>query len=173
MSDPATKPCTKCCELIPQGASRCPRCQSWQSARAYLAGNPQSWLSLLLLPIFLLMLYWTRIDRGEDFAKYRDQIRVLDSQLRVTDEEILRHVVTVGRLRNESPVKWTDVVIEVQYFDADGRLVATKTENDHALVLLPNSEHAFQVSSSAELPPRSYASQKVFVRDARDARRWP
>jgi hypothetical protein len=173
MNEPETKPCTKCCVPIPIGAARCPKCQSWQSIRAYLAGNPHSWLTLLIVPIALLPMYWMRADRGEDFAKYREQVKVLDSQLRIGDEGVLRQVVTVGRLRNDSSIKWTNVAIEVQYFDEDGKLVATKTEMDHALVLLPNSEHAFQVSSSADLAPRSYASHKVFVRDARDSRHWP
>jgi len=168
-----TKRCTRCREPIAFGATRCPMCQSWQSLGAHLRGNPRAWSWLLIVPLALLPMYWMRADRGEEFATYRDQVRVLDSHLRVTADGILPQVVTVGRLRNDSPVQWTDVTIEVQYFDRDGRLVAAKTENDHALVLLPNTEHAFQVSSAAELPPASYASHQVFVRAARDARRWP
>lgn len=173
-----TKPCTRCCEPIPLGATRCAKCQSWQSLRAYLRGNPQSWLGLVFVPLGMLpmiyVLYAIRFDRGEDFGKHREQVEVLDSQIRIPDDGTsFRDVVTVGRLRNNSQVKWTDVVIEVQYFDRDGKLVGTKAERDHNLVLLPGTEHAFQVSSRAEGPVSTYASQKIFVRDARDARRWP
>ena len=86
-------------------------------------------------------------------------------------EETLQGVSLVGDKLFASYLKDARTVVKV--YDRDGQLVGTKTEKDHALVLLPNSEHAFQVSSSAELPSGSYATQKVFVRDARDARRWP
>jgi len=70
-------------------------------------------------------------------------------------------------------VKWKNVVIEVQYFDQNGKLIGATAHEDRDLVLLPGGEHAFQVSASRDLPPDEYASQKVFVRDARDAARWP
>jgi hypothetical protein len=176
MDETTTKPCTRCREPIPLGATRCAKCQSWQSLGAFMRGNPQAWLGLLFIPFLLVPMYtlFSIRDRGEDFAKHREQVEVLDSQIRIPEDGTSFHdVVTVGRLRNNSPVKWTDVVIEVQYFDRDGKLVGTKTERDLNLVLLPGTEHAFQVSSRAEGPTSTYASQKIFVRDARDARRWP
>jgi hypothetical protein len=167
------KPCRRCCEPIPLAAKRCPRCQSWQSLWAYLAGNPQGWLGLPFCLLALLPLYWLWGRSGADFAKYRDQVEVLEARMQVSHERGYDGLVTLGRLRNNSPVKWEDVVIEVQYFDKEGKLVGTKSEKDHSLVLLPGGEHAFQVNASLTLPAESYASQKVFVRDAREARRWP
>ena len=175
MVDETTKPCTRCREPIPLGATRCAKCQSWQSFGAYCRGSPQVWLGLLstcvLLPFVFLPLYWLRFDRGKEFAKYRDQIEVLDSQLRISGDGT--EVVTVGRLRNNSLVTWTDVAIEVQYFDREGKLAGAKSARDHDLVLLPGSDSAFQVSSLAEGAIEVYASQKVFIRDAHDAQEWP
>jgi hypothetical protein len=172
MSEASQKPCKRCCEPIPLAAQRCPKCQSWQSLRAYLAGNPQTWLGLPFLLLALLPLYWL-MDRGANFARYRDEIEVVDAQLRTGQVGSYSGLVTVGRLRNNSPVRWKEVVIEVQYFDEDGKLIGAKSEKDYGLVLLPGGEHAFQVNAAQDLPPHMYASQRVYVQDARDASKWP
>jgi hypothetical protein len=177
MDETTTKPCSKCCEPIPMGATRCSKCQSWQSTRAYLTGNPQALIGLLTMPFFLIFMGWmysTILGRGEDFAKYRDQVEVVDHQFRVPTTDSRDYVNTVGRIMNNSPIKWTDVCIEVQYFDRDGKLLATKSDKNHSAVLLPKTEHAFQVNGTYGDPSgKLYASEKVFIRDARDARRWP
>jgi hypothetical protein len=173
MSDATSKPCTRCCEPIPLGALRCPRCQSWQSLWDYITGDAQAKYSLIFLPLMLIPMIWFWPRRGADFAAYRDQIEILESQLRVQDKGYAKDIVTLGRLRNNSPVKWKDVCFEVQFFDAEGKLVGAKSAEEHEMVLLPGSEHAFQVTATAEAPPASYASQKIYILDARDARRWP
>lgn len=176
MSDASQKPCRHCREQIPSAATRCPKCQSWQSARAYLSGNPQAWLGLLTLPFLLLLLLplWRVFDGGADFSRYTDQVEILEAEFHVPDQErSSRDLVTIGRLRNNSPVRWKDVVFEVQFFDKHGKLVGAKSDEDMDLVLVPGEEHAFQVTMRAELPVERYASQKVFVRHAREARNWP
>ena len=172
MSDASQKPCRRCCESIPLGATCCPKCRSWQSLWGYLTGNPQCWLGLVVTLILLVPL-WRLWAPGADFGNYCNQVQVLESQMQVARERSFGGLVTIGRLRNNSPVKWKEVVIEVQYFDKDGKLIGTKSERDHNLVLLPGVDHAFQVSSTPEFPPEAYASHKVYVRDARDARKWP
>lgn len=175
MADPTAKLCVKCCESIPRGAVRCPKCQSWQSLKAMVLGNPQAWGAILTLPLAFLPIYFLSpmLRRGEDFSSYRDQVSIIESRLEVSDGSQYNSVVTVGRLRNDSPVKWNHVVIEVQYFDKQGTLIGAKTDEDFDMVLVPGVEHAFQLECNRVRPAKDYDSQKVYVRNARDASKWP
>lgn len=172
MNDSTTKACRRCCEQIALGAQRCPKCQSWQGVGAYLAANPIAIFSIPLGFVPLFMMFWI-FWPGADFGKYQDKIIVVEPQLVVNADKSYDGIVTVGKLENQSPLKWKDIVIEVQYFDQDGKLVAAATEKSLNMVLLPGVQHAFNVSSNREHAAEKYVSQKVFVRDARDARKWP
>src|SRR5262249_6376170 len=122
-----------------------------------------------LTPVFLLAYqFWP----GASFANYRNQIEVLEPKLTV-NESTYDGVLTLGQLHNHSPLKWKDVIIEVQYFDADDRLVGTAVDKIRDLVLLPDTIHAFQLSSKRLSPVGSYVKQKIYLRDAIDGRKWP
>lgn len=173
MSEFSQKPCKRCYEPIPLAAQRCPKCQSWQSIGACLAGNAHGWTTLPFLLLAFVPIWWLWNRGGTDFAKYQDQIEVVNVELRTGERGTHDGLVTVGWLRNHSRIKWNDVVIEVQYFDKDGKLIGANSQKDYGLVLLPGGEHAFQVTTQQPLPSESYASQKVYVRDAREANKWP
>src|SRR5262245_31289341 len=151
MSDSTTKPCRRCREPIAAGAQRCPKCQSWQGALAYLLANRCAVISILFGFVPLLFLFWL-FWPGADFAKYQDQIQVLEPKITVNDDDKYAGVVTVGRLENRSPLKWNDIVIEVQYFDVAGKLITAKSDRSHDMVLLPSTQHAFSISSTRENP---------------------
>jgi hypothetical protein len=154
---------------------RCPKCQSWQSLKAAFWGNPQAWAGVLFLPVLLIPLFMLNplFRRGANFDSYRDQIEVVESRLQVDDGSPYNSVVTIGRLKNNSPEKWSHVVLEVQYFDDKGVLIGAKSAEDFAMVLLPGGEHAFQIECNRVRPAKDYASQKIFVQNARDASKWP
>lgn len=177
MSIDYLKRCLHCDEIIAVSARRCPKCQSWQTRRGDTPREPSRWRYLVL--ILILLAYFGFVTRdlwkylGADFEKYRDRIEVVGARMLFDDEHGERHLVTVGTLKNNSSRKWRDVVIEVQYFDGEGRLVGTESSRVRDLVLVPGTEHAFQVSGARMLPSQTYVSQKVFVRDAREATPWP
>ncbi len=81
-------------------------------------------------------------------------------------------VAVLGLLRNDGDVDWTDVQIEAQFFDADGRLVDTATEFFHRGHVLAGREVAFRVGLASEHPPEDYASYAVFIRHAKDSSVW-
>lgn len=177
MSIDYLKRCRHCDEVIGSAAWRCPKCQSWQSRRGDAPDDRGWWWSFFLFLLLLLfcggqfLAVWNR--RGADFALYRDQIEVVDARMEFNDKHGERKMLTVGMLKNHSSRKWRDVVIEVQYFDRDGLLVGTKSSRCSDLVLLPETEHAFQVTCSISLSEARFVSQKVFVRDAREATNGP
>lgn len=179
MSIDYLKRCRHCDEIIAVAARRCPKCQSWQSRRGDVPNDPGWWWILLLLfPLllfsgWLLSNIWNNLNRGgADFTSYRDQIELVETHMEFDDDHGRRKLSTVGMLKNHSPKKWRGIAIEVQYFDHDGHLVGARSQSLD-MVLLPETEHAFELSGPAILPRTRYASQKVFIRDAREATRSP
>jgi predicted nucleic acid-binding Zn ribbon protein len=172
------KLCKVCREPIPFEAKKCIKCQSWQSYRDYYRNNPQLWYSILFLlitiPLMLLPFYFLRMDHGAAFTKYRDQIELISSDMRfdVDRDGRFQKVITIGKLKNNSPYSWKDIHFEVQYFDQNDKLIATTSEKIHDLVLLPGTEHAFQIVSQAEGPEMLYSSQKVYIREATESGKY-
>lgn len=69
-------------------------------------------------------------------------------------------------------MKWDTPYFEVQCFDKDGTLIDSHAEYTSGLILTPGTEHAFRIWFSPARELTLYANYKVFLRDARDAKRW-
>ena len=79
-------------------------------------------------------------------------------------------VSVVGKLRNNSDIPWKDIYLEAQYFDSGGTMIDANGAEQYGLSILPHEEVAFRVRGPADRSETEYASHKVFVRSARDAR---
>ena len=170
------KVCPLCAESIKIAAKVCPHCRHWQ--KKWSMENPLVRGTLVTLPLVLVwvggVFFVARLfDRGRDFAEYRDQIVAIASTMSFNPTEKVPTISTVGTLKNNSTYSWKEVQIEVQYFDKDGKLIDTKSGRDFDDALLPNGERAFRLRTPADKPAANYASHKVFVRYAKDARAWP
>ncbi len=95
-----------------------------------------------------------------DMAAY---LELIDTSQHYAQEDEYRTVSVLGRLRNTSAAYINSVVVEVQFFDASGRLVDTATEQRYALVVPPNDSAAFVVSTEALRGESDYASYQARV----------
>jgi hypothetical protein len=84
-------------------------------------------------------------------------------------------VAVVGMLQNNSDQAWKDAQVEVRFFDPQGKLIDTETGKDYVYrnTIPPHGEKAFKVYKVVNYPTEKYASYKVFVRFAEDARKFP
>jgi hypothetical protein len=104
-------------------------------------------------------------------AEVIEQLAVVDSSVRFTDQGECGFVSTVGTLRNESTnVAVEDIYVEVRYFDVDGTLIDAEGAEQYGLVLLPGAEAAFSVRGRASSERLDYASHQVRVVSAEQAR---
>lgn len=173
----------------------CPICYEDIDARAgacRYCGHPQSklatwilrWASLfaallLIFPVVIVgFLVWSGHalhDRGEDFNPYRDQVKVVSSEMGFEDTEHGPVVYVLGKVTNDSSIPWEGIEIEVQFMDRSGKMIDTTREHldVHASTVLPGDESGFEVRDRRDFAEERYASHKVFVRFAKDARgRW-
>jgi hypothetical protein len=110
---------------------------------------------------------------GTDFEPFRDQIVVEGSNMHFGQATNGNFISAIGTLRNNSPYAWKEIQLEAQYYDNDGRLIDTRTESRYGNVLPPGASQGFRLRTPADKPQSTYASHKVFVRSAKDARTWP
>jgi hypothetical protein len=174
------KICQQCKEEIKASAKKCRYCHSMQGGFSAALSNPAytPFVGIALaIPLMLGVFYFfsrSFFDRNvKDFEKYRSLVAVQDSKIHYAKEGDNNFVSTIGTIKNNSDKKWKELRIEVQYFNQSGALIDTQSYSDYSLVLLPNTEQAFRVREPADKPEAEYASHKVFIRDARDADRWP
>ncbi len=180
MNEAATKTCPLCCETINAKARKCPHCQHFQNKWTLLAYHPLVAMAPMLVVIIGFAVFMQRIfDRGEDFDAHGSQIRVLQSAMEF-GESLAKSagapatptVAVVGTIQNDSGIAWKDVIIEVQFFDKDHKLIDTKQDYPYSHTLPKDEQSAFKVSMQREFSPEKYASSEVRVVSARDARGW-
>ena len=171
------KTCQYCFEEIDERAKRCPHCASAQHWLYSPVGGLVVWqmpfLAIILgFGLFGYITFKSIFGKGEDFAQYADKIEVTQTHMFIGEDwEGKREAVVVGVIRNNSEVPWTWLNIEVQFFNAEGRMIDTEIADSGMFsAVLPQEERAFKAKTTVSQPEEEYVSFKVFVRDAGDAR---
>jgi hypothetical protein len=172
------KICPLCAESIKSAAKVCPHCRHWQ--KRWSLQNPQIGITLwTLVSIACLIGFGTLYDRAfgpkEQFATYRNEIGVVDSQFSQRISRSNLWITVVGTLTNYSDVGWKDVGVEAQFFDKSGKLIDAITVNAddyRGVTVLPHGEAAFKVEGRASHPAADYETNKLNVRWAKDVDAW-
>jgi len=170
-----TKPCDWCAEPIRVAAKVCPYCRRlqspWRRKNQLEAGFSLVFLGLM----FFGGIFWLQFlfSPGRDFEKYKNQIAIINPEMHFGQTTNGNFISTIGQIRNESPYAWKDFQIEVQYFDKDGRMIDTRTDNRYGDVTPAGETQAFRIRGPADKPEAAYSTQKIFVRSAKDSRKWP
>lgn len=178
-----TKICPLCAETIKAAAKVCPYCRRWQ--KKWSLQNPQIGMSIgmtlwTFVSIAFLFVGGTFFEKNiwpkEDFATYRNEIGVVNSQFsqRIANSNLW--VTVVGTLTNNSDVGWKDVGVEAQFFDRAGKLIDAITVNAsdyRGVTILPHGETAFKIEGKAAHPAGDYETNKLNVRWAKDVDSWP
>jgi hypothetical protein len=173
-----TKVCPQCAETIKAAAKVCPHCRYHQ--KKWSLKNPGIAVTLASL---VLITCWIAVGTffektfgpKEEFATYRDEISVLNSQFsqRISGSNLL--VSIVGTLTNHSGVGWKDVGVEAQFFNKAGKLIDAITvsaDGFNGVTVLPHGETAFKIEGKALHPAADYETNMIFVRWAKDVNTW-
>ena len=168
-----TKTCPLCAEEVKASARVCPHCRHWLRKWSFL--NPHVSVAVAVAIWVLVGVCFTAfINRvlgpKTDFAQYRDQIRVSNSQYSQGMHGSNLWNTVVGTLTNDSSVGWKDVEVEAQFFDKSGKMIDDIPVRDYGFgpVILPHGEAAFKIEDRAARPASAYATNKLYVRWAKD-----
>jgi len=88
--------------------------------------------------------------------------------IRADDPKGPQFITTLGTLKNPGVSCFTDIVVEVKYFDAKGTLIDTVTQELDAVVVPGGQEAAFRTIAPPARRKEDYASQSVRVVSGRE-----
>ena len=175
------KTCKMCFKEISDKAKKCPYCQHWQNRWSLIVFNPLfAMIPILILSVLYILLLAGMIDKfinqGEEFSKYKNSILVEPIKMKFgvkTSCKSVKYptVVIMGKLKNNSDISWKELVIEVQIFNKEGKLIDTKQDEKYSFVVPAHQETAFKISFEMEFPKEEYHSFEVFIRSAKDERK--
>lgn len=169
----STKPCPYCFQEVDSRTRKCPHCLSVQG----------TFMALIVFIIFLIagvggLAIYVIENRFESLIMPSDSVESrtdLVKQIEIVRSELLfgqlkdgLTVGTIGMLKNHADVRVTMTQLEVQYYDASGKLIDVNSMDRYpGITIAPGGEAAFKISELADQPKDSYASHKVFVLAAR------
>jgi len=173
-----TKVCPHCAETIKAAAKVCPHCRYWQNP--WSLQNPQILVTIYgIIWIAILGCLATFFEKAfgpkEEFATYRNEIGVIQSDFSTRVSGSNLWITVVGTLTNQSNIGWKDIGVEAQFFDRSGKLIDAITVNSsdyRTVTILPHGEAAFRIERTASHPANDYITNKLTVRWAKDIDAW-
>src|SRR5687768_18087532 len=169
------KTCPMCQMDIPAKAKKCPHCQHFQSRAAMFFYSPAFPIAIALI-VFVTLLATVEaalFDRGEEFQNFAGQVKVTDSKIVFGDRKEGPVVAVLGTMKNDSEIPWNEVRFQVDFKDAEGKVIDTAQKHEYSFYIPAKESLAVKLSFRREFPETNYATHSVRVVSAKDARsRW-
>ena len=133
------KTCKYCKESISTEASKCPKCQSYQSF-----WRQPLFLAFAMIPLWLMLPYLilpSMNDRA-DFADHADKIilTVLSKDtLHYGKEQETKYLNILVEVENKTEEEWQHADYEIEYYSKEGKLVNVERESGYSFKLRPHS----------------------------------
>ena len=102
----------------------------------------------------------------EDGVAWSANLSVSHEDMAIQQDGSSRILTSFGTLRNDGPVAIEDLVLDAQFFDADGKLIDALSESLYGLVVPANGESSFRLQGYPAQEGSKYSSQKVRITDA-------
>ncbi len=168
------KICKMCRMEIPKDARKCPYCQHFQNRASMVMFHPAFGVIFACLPMIALLVFFSiMFDRGEDYQNYKGQITISDSQLVFGDTKSGATVGVIGTVKNNSTIPWKEIRFHIDFFDAAGKRVDVRQDEQYTYCLPSHDSLSFKVSFRREFPETSYVRHEIRVVSAKDGRaRW-
>lgn len=161
-----TKLCKSCKEPIEASASKCPKCQAFQSWYR----SPQIFSFLFLIPLLGFSYYTTsQVFHSTGYSDYADQIRVTivgSQESQMKSAEIFLNV----EIENSSKKTWKRPKFQVQSLDGQGKVIVVENLSDYDLIIPPNGK-VVSTLTLRTIPEKTVASRHVTLTEA-DADRY-
>lgn len=126
-------------------------------------------IRILACACLCLALHGTALAADDQVADNDEAAEITDSTMSFVQNDGKVYVTTIGRIHNKSQQPMHNVVVEVQYFDGDGKLIDATTEEFYSVVVPAGGTVAFRSQEMAATSKDRYASHKARVISEPDA----
>ena len=178
MNHEENRSCPFCAETIKSVAKVCPRCRQWLTIRSLR--NPFVMLALHSIPVVVVwVLFATLLLKSSEqlgnprpyYSEFPSAIKIVESRINWAELSDGPAVYITGILTNVSSMGWQELEFDCRFFDSQGTLVDAANGRGH-LSIGPNDDSAFRVAIKPVASTNSYASYKISVSNARNAKNW-
>jgi hypothetical protein len=176
MNDPEKRTCPFCAEIIKAEAKLCPRCHQWLTLKSFR--HPLVMMLVHVLPMAVLwvgfmVIIFSFLNRLQNpkpyYSEFPDSLKIIESRMNWAQTDNGLRIYVTGVLTNTSPVAWKDAEFDCRFFDAKGMMVDAAIGSGH-LDVCPYDESAFRVAVIPTAQTNDYASFKISVGNARNAK---
>jgi ATP-dependent Zn protease len=115
------------------------------------------------LTAFLSIVFAQSFTYAELSAAPLQNLSVTEATFDFTVERDHSFIITLGSIKNTSPVCFDNVVVEVKYFDGNKKLIDTITQSLYDIVVPASGEVAFRVRDAAAKSKDLYVTQNIRV----------
>ncbi|MCU7835143.1 MAG: FxLYD domain-containing protein [gamma proteobacterium symbiont of Taylorina sp.] len=161
------KICAICLEHIHVNAKKCPKCQSYQNPGSrFFHSSLGQWV---LTIVFIIALFsWFDSDHFEDDIIYNlDGILEVDkSSFKVQNSDCGIEVTILGTIANKSDKPLTNIILDVEFFDANGDPIDLISEELWDITVPPKGEKRFKISSNTSKQKISYIKHVITITQA-------
>jgi len=168
--------CPFCAETIQAAARVCPRCRQWLSLRSFrhpLVATCVTAVPIIVLAVVMGLGITRTFERFFNpppyYTEFLGSLRVIESRLNWVERDKETSIYITGILTNQSPIAWKGIEFECRFYDSKGVMVDASSAVAY-LTIQPNDECAFRARVTPSHPAKDYASHKLLVSTARNAK---
>ena len=173
--DMDTKNCLSCLEPINVAATKCPRCQSFQSRSWMWWSAIPGLIPLLVILPLLFTLNRNSRDNEVTFVPADSKLTAIDAKLKyeapqieegVRVHYIRREAWVYCTIKNESKHRWENLEFVVEFQDADGERVDL-VNSSASFTTHPDQDLQCRLQCDLNVDPKDVATTIVTITDAR------
>jgi hypothetical protein len=178
MNIESKKTCPLCAEEIPLRAKLCPRCRQWLSLRSFrhpLVATAVAGLPMVAILVLVAVGFTSAFERlgnpGPHYAEFAHPIKIVESRMNWVETSSGLRLYVTGLLTNQSEQAWKEIEFDCRFFDPTGVMIDAANGRAY-LTVLPADNSAFRTSIVPTRATNEYASFKISVNNARNAKAW-
>ena len=119
--------------------------------------------SYLIAAVLILVLASSSIADTEPDVNFDDVFKIIKSETNFTEGPNCKYITCLGEIQNLTNEVWESPTVEVKYFDSNGLLIDTETENLYSYILQANDTIPFRVRIQADRDASEYSSHSARV----------
>ncbi len=159
-------------------AKLCPHCRQWLTLKSFR--HPLISLLVHVLPVTAIwvaigVVGFSRLDEMQNpkpyYSEFPNSLKILESRMNWAQSNDGLRIYITGVLTNTSPESWKDAEFDCRFFDSHGAMLDADVGHGY-MTILPHDDTAFRVGIIPNATTNEYASFKIFVGNARNAKGW-
>ncbi len=131
-----------------------------------LTPNIKQFLLIFVISFLFFSTSFAFSENLKDEPDFKKSLKITTSEINYKEGKTYNHLSCMGKIKNNSNLKWSSIIIEVNFFNENKKLIDTITENIYDLTIQPNDEVTFRVTGYPSKKASEYVTHEARITDA-------